>query len=143
VSIELAGTRLEHGEKVATIVAAVIAAVSLITTAVLSYMTLNETRQQGWAYQGSQQCHNYREQVKDLVNKKVSEREIRAWFAAENGGADSPYVNGGGRTALADLERGCAHLELLLAVLDSKAEPTQEMLQQDGVLPEDVATRAK
>jgi hypothetical protein len=79
----------------------------------------------------------------NLMNAHVPEREIQAWFAAENGGVENPYVKGTGRTGLADLEDGCAHLELLLAVLDSKAEPTPQMLQQDGVSREDVAPRAK
>ena len=137
---------LDHAEKWATIIAAVVAALALIATAVFSSRSLdaanealNETRSQGWGFEGAQNCADYRDQVKALWEKDVPEREIRAWFAAEKGGAQNPYIKGGGKTGLDDLEDGCAHLDLLLAVLDPRAEPTTEMLARDNLSSADLA----
>jgi hypothetical protein len=144
---ETMSSRLDHAEKWATIFAAVVAACALIATAIFSSQSLdaankslNETRSQGWGVQGAQNCADYRDQVKALWEKDVPEREIRAWFAAEKGGAQNPYVKGGGKTGLDDLEGGCAHLDLLLAVLDPRGEPTKEMLTRDNLSESDLVS---
>jgi hypothetical protein len=108
-----------------------IAALALIATAIFSSQTLdsandalNESRSQGWGIEGAQNCASYREQVQALWKEKVPEAEIRAWFAAEKGGAQNPYdKKSGGETALDDFENGCGRLDLLLAVLDPAAKP--------------------
>jgi hypothetical protein len=81
----------------------------------------------------------HRLEVAALVKEKASKREIRAWFAAEDGGKENPYLKGTSRTGIEDYENGCTHLDLLLAVLDRKAEPTTEMLAPDGLSEADVA----
>jgi len=137
--------RLEKWTKGAAVAGAVIAALSLVATAIFSLLTLraantaiNETRSQAWGVQGAANCHNYREEVRELVKDGVPPREIRAWFAAEGGGIENPYVKGTSRTGLEDYEDGCGHIDLLVAVLDPKAEPSGEVLARDGVSEVDI-----
>jgi hypothetical protein len=115
---------LDHAEKVAGVLAAVIAAVALMVTAIFSYLSLDttrdaltESRSQGWGVLGAQNCADYRAQVQDLWERKVPEDRIRAWFAGELGGAHNPYVKGTSETALEDNEGGCGDVKTLAAIL--------------------------
>jgi hypothetical protein len=137
--------RMERRAKAATVAGAVIAALSLVAAAIFSWLTLNaantalnESRSQAWGVQGAANCHNFRQEVMDLAKAHVPAQEIRAWFAAENGGIDNPFVRGESRTALQDYENGCAHIDLLLAILNPKARPSAEMLARDGVTQADI-----
>jgi len=137
------GKSTERWAHKATVVAAVIAAVSLVVSVIFSWYALraanaalNESQSQAWSVAGAANCHNYRDEVRALVKEHISEREIRAWFAAENGGIDNPYHKGKSKTSLADYENGCGHLNLLLAVLDPNAGPSERMLKADHIPPE-------
>lgn len=121
---------LDRGEKWATILAAVVTAVALFATAFFSNRTLDtanealkESRSQGWGVQGAMTCASYREQVQRLWEIAVPKRQIRAWFAAEQGGQHNPHVKGGGDTALEDFESGCGTLDVLLDVLKAARVP--------------------